>query len=179
MQSIGRTATDVLKTWMATPVSAEAAPDPDRSTSGSASDIEPEADAVAGLLKKVDWHSVSSSVTDSRVAGRMKDLSAQVDWAAAKPVAARIGAALIAAAASGQLGGLEGRSGVVVARTIINHTGLAEKVADLVARDRTPATASLRTYIDATATEVSPASPSHFDTELDQLGRALGPGDQT
>jgi hypothetical protein len=177
VQSIGRTATDVLKTWMAKP---EPKPEPaaaDVPTSESVSAVEPEADAVAGLLKKVDWRSVSASVTDSRAAERMKDLAAQVDWAAAKPVAARIGAALIAAAASGQLGGLEGRSGAIVARAIINQTGLADKVADLVARDRTPATESLRTYIDATATEVRPASPSSFDTELDQLGRALGPGD--
>ncbi len=168
VQAIGPSASHALKGWLAKlSGGAESAVD-----DTSPQDEAGEAAEVANLLKKVDWKQVSTSIKDSSTAQRMKDLSAQVDWEKAKPAAARVGTALIAAAASGQLGGLKGQAGARVAKTIIDQTGLADRVSRMVADDRSPASRPLQSYIDTTATE-SPAAAAPFNRNLAELEQAL------
>lgn len=178
VQRIGPSAVDVIKSWMARGAEDTTADEPtagqETTDSPDASDdIGDDAGAVADLLGRADWQKVSAAVRDSHATQRMRDLAAQVDWEAAKPVAARVASALIAAAAAGELGGLQGSAGRYVARTIANEAGLAEKVAQRLAQNRTAPTRSLVRYIDTTATEVTPTG---FDANLADLERL---GDET
>lgn len=172
VQHIGPTAVDVIKSWLARVDNG--ADDVQAAEAGDATDAEaPRSDgddavAVADLLDRADWRRVSEAVRDSQATQRMRDLASQVDWQAAKPVAARVASALIAAAAAGELGGLQGSAGRYVARTIANEAGLAEKVAERLGQSRNRPGRSLARYIDTTATETSGSS---FDTNLADIER--------
>jgi len=184
VQQIGPTAVDVIKAWMAHSETDDETPDqgaPSPSASETAAAVDAHNDmgdgssddtddvgAVADLLGRADWRKVSAAVRDSQATQRMRDLASQVDWDAAKPVAARVASALIAAAAAGELGGLQGSAGRYVARTIANEAGLAEKVAQRLAQNRTPPSRTLARYIDTTATEVTGAA---FDANLADIER--------
>lgn len=162
VQPIAPTAGDVLRRWSG--------------DGESTTDDEPgepdEAGEVADLLQRVDWSSVRRSVTDSDAVARMRDLAAQVDWRAARPVAASVASALIAAAASGQIGGSKVQIGRYLARTLANETGLAERVAQRIAGQPGESSTALVRYIDTTASEVPDAG---FDAYLDDLGQIGGP----
>jgi len=125
-------------------------------------------DEVADAVRRVDWKRVASSIRDNRAVQQMKDLAAEVDWAKAKPAAARVGTVLIAAAASGQLAGPKT---TMIARTIVD-TGLADKVAAKLNEEPAATPGSVLHYIDTTATETDT-----FDEYVGDLSRALGPGD--
>lgn len=128
-----------------------------------------EAADVADAVRHVDWTKVSSSLKDNKAAQQMKDLAAEVDWAKAKPAAARLGTVLIAAAASGQLGPLAGPKTTLVARTLVD-SGLADKVAAKLAAQPEATPESVLEFIDTTAVE-SVARP--FTANLAALERAL------
>ena len=181
-QRIGPTAVDVIKSWMARNVEETDEVSPDQADtvidegSPNAERVRaPEGDdarEVADLLGRADWSKVSAAVRDHQATQRMRDLAAQVDWSAAKPVAARVASVLIAAAAAGELGGLQGTAGRYVARTIANETGLADRVAQRLAQQRTPQNESLVAYIDTTATEMSAdAGGSGFEGNLTAIER--------
>lgn len=134
---------------------------------------------VAALLGDVNWNRVSDAVRDNAATQRMRDLASQVDWAAAKPVAARVASVLIAAAAAGELGGLQGATGRYVARTIANEMGLAEKVAQRINSQRTEQNRPMVDYIETTASEAmasgTGADAGGFESRLLELGQ-LGAG---
>ena len=177
VQRIAPSAIDVIKAWMST---ADTDDDPVSTGNDSGSDKADangsdhdasggdDAGAVADLLGRADWRKVSAAVRDSQTTQRMRDLAAQVDWDAAKPVAARVASALIAAAAAGELGGLQGSAGRYVARTIANEAGMAEKVAERLKQNRSQPSRSLVRYIDTTATEVTAGG---FDANLADIER--------
>ena len=164
VQPIAPTVGDVLRRK-----GADTVPDPDTSTEGPTDD---EAGQVADLLQGVDWSSVRRSVSDSDAVARMRDLASQVDWRAARPVAASVASALIAAAAAGQIGGSKVQIGRYLARTLANEAGLADRVAQRIAGDRTESSTALTRYIDTTASEAPDAG---FDAYLDDLGQIGGP----
>jgi hypothetical protein len=168
---VGPSAITAIRAWLSRDNSDDEVDgcDPESTAGFAASDEE--ATEVADLLGGVDWKKVSNAVRDSQTAQRMRDLADQVDWAAAKPVAGRVAAALIAAAAAGELGGLEGRSARYVARTIANETGLAERVARRVSAGRGSRSGPLLDYIETTATELPAAG---FDQNLADLERFTG-----
>jgi hypothetical protein len=183
VQPIAPSAIDVIKAWMARSDEegdGAAGPATDSHEPSTATVAEAAAGAtpgdddaqaaaqVASLLGKVNWHRVSDAVRDSAATQRMRELAGEVDWAAAKPVAARVASVLIAAAAAGELGGLQGATGRYVAKTIANEMGLAEKVAQRLREQRTVQSASLVGYIDTTATL---SEPQGFEARLAELGR--------
>jgi hypothetical protein len=184
VQSIAPSAIDVIKAWMTrddtngdeagehttpeSPGTAAATAGGPSEEAGAGDDDAQAAAQVASLLGKVNWHRVSDAVRDNAATQRMRELAGEVDWAAAKPVAARVASVLIAAAAAGELGGLQGATGRYVAKTIANEMGLAEKVAQRLREQRTPQSAPLMGYIDTTAT---PSEPQGFDAQLAELGR--------
>ena len=88
-----------------------------------------DADKVSAAMGRVDWTSVRQATADktSEATKAMKTMADQVDWAKVQPVAAQVSTSLIAAVASGQLG-LGGPIGSMVARTIANQGGLAQRV---------------------------------------------------
>lgn len=183
VQSIAPTAVDVVKAWMArsgeevegAPTNAEHTEAPPHSEGDTTTDETAEAASqVATLLGKVNWRRVSEAARDSTASQRMRELADQVDWAAAKPVAARVASVLIAAAAAGELGGLQGATGRYVARTIANETGLADKVAQRLDAYRNDSNRPLVDYIETTAVEALPTATG-FEPHLEQLGR-LDPG---
>lgn len=202
VQPIAPSAIDVIKVWMSR--SGESGPDSVGSDeanvsgatdtpsapSGIATDPDETTQAasqVAALLAKANWRSVAEAARDNAAAQRMRELAEQVDWAAAKPVAARLATVLIAAAAAGELGGLQGASGRYVARTVANELGLADRVAHLLNSVRNDSNQPLVDYIDATATEMEngtavgndppdTARQVGFEERLLDLGR-LRPGD--
>lgn len=176
VQRIGPNAIDAIKAWLAsdaeeTPQGAPRA-DADAAEDQEATDAA-EAAEVADLLGRVNWNNVSGAARDSAAAQRMKDLADKVDWAAAKPVAARVAAALIAAAAAGELGGMQGAAGRYVARTIANEMGLADRVAQRIRGNRSEQARLLVDYIDTTATD---APNRGFEANVADL-RRLGTGD--
>ncbi|CAB4714220.1 MAG: hypothetical protein F2673_06755 [Actinobacteria bacterium] len=179
VQRIGPNAIDAIKAWLAS--DAEEVPqgaprdDADAAAEQEATEAADAAEAaeVADLLGRVNWNNVSGAARDSAAAQRMKDLADKVDWAAAKPVAARVAAALIAAAAAGELGGMQGAAGRYVARTIANEMGLADRVAQRIRGNRSEQARLLVDYIDTTATE---APNSGFEANVADL-RRLGTGD--
>ena len=172
VQPIAPNAIDIIKNWLAAD---DDAAEPADGTAGEATPDGPDADAdeVADLLGRVDWQKVSGTVRDTAAAQRMRDLADRVDWAAARPVAARVAAALIAAAAAGELGVVQGATGRYVARTIANEAGLADRVAQRIRGNHSAQTKPLVAYIDTTATE---ASGHGFEATVAELGR-LGSGD--
>lgn len=176
VQRIGPNAIDAIKAWLAS--DAEEVPrgmprdDADAAADQEATDAA-EAAEVADLLGRVNWNNVSGAARDSAVAQRMKDLADKVDWAAAKPVAARVAAALIAAAAAGELGGMQGAAGRYVARTIANEMGLADRVAQRIRGNRSEQARLLVDYIETTATD---APNRGFEANVADL-RRLGTGD--
>lgn len=179
VQRIGPNAIDAIKAWLAS--DAEEAPqgtphaDADAAGDREATDATDAAEAaeVADLLGRVNWNNVSGAARDSAAAQRMKDLADKVDWAAAKPVAARVAAALIAAAAAGELGGMQGAAGRYVARTIANEMGLADRVAQRIRGNHSEQARLLVDYIDTTATD---APNRGFEANVADL-RRLGTGD--
>jgi hypothetical protein len=178
VQPIAPTAGEVFKRWAASEAEEPDTPAPNESAAGESSTGNEtgtgtgteEADEVADLLRGVDWDAVRRSVSDSATVARMRDLASQVDWRTARPVAARVAAALVAAAASGQVGRSKVQIGRYVARTIANETGLAERVAQRITGESTPSSAALVRYIDTTASE----APAGFDGYLDGLGQIGG-----
>jgi len=182
VQPIAPTAVDVIKAWMARPTDEEGAAPTDTgidtgTSTSTSTEEEQAASQVASLLGGVQWSRVSDAVRDNAATQRMRELADQVDWAAAKPVAARVASVLIAAAAAGELGGLHGATGRYVARTIANEMGLAEKVAQRLTDQRNVRNQQLVDYIETTATDASGASDrtSGFEARLAELGQ-LGPG---
>lgn len=95
-----------------------------------------DAEVVAGVLARVDWPKVSDSVGSrtSEVAERLQALAAEVDWQRMRPVAGKVATALVAAAATGQLGRLSGPAAQAVARAINGDQGVGEAAASLLAR---------------------------------------------
>lgn len=183
VQSIAPTAGEVFKRWTSSGDIPSDTDEPNQHSESSSTageqptdEVTPtaaeEADEVAELLRGVDWNTVRRSVTDSATVARMRDLASQVDWRSARPVAARVAAALVAAAASGQVGRSKVQIGRYVARTIANETGLADRVAQRIAGEPTASTTALARYIDTTATEAH----AGFDGYLDGLGQ-IGDGD--
>ena len=176
VQRIGPNAIDAIKAWLAS--DAEEVPqgaplaDAHAAADQEATDAV-EAAEVADLLGRVNWNNVSGAARDTAAAQRMKDLADKVDWAAAKPVAARVAAALIAAAAAGELGGMQGAAGRYVARTIANEMGLADRVAQRIRGNRSEQARLLVDYIETTATE---APNRGFEANVADL-RRLGTGD--
>jgi len=176
VQRIGPNAIDAIKAWLAS--DAEEVPQGAPLADAHAAEDQEATDAVeaaevADLLGRVNWNNVSGAARDTAAAQRMKDLADKVDWAAAKPVAARVAAALIAAAAAGELGGMQGAAGRYVARTIANEMGLADRVAQRIRGNRSEQTRLLVDYIDTTATE---APNRGFEANVADLHR-LGTGD--
>ena len=155
VQRIGPNAIDAIKAWLAS--------DTEEVPQGAPRD---DADAAAE-------QEATGAARDSAAAQRMKDLADKVDWAAAKPVAARVAAAHIAAAAAGELGGMQGAAGRYGARTIANEMGLADRVAQRIRGNRSEQARLLVDYIDTTATE---APNSGFEANVADL-RRLGTGD--
>jgi hypothetical protein len=90
---------------------------------------------VSGVLQRIDWKAVSSSTQErsSDVAERMKSLAADVDWERMKPVASKVATALIAAAATGQIGRLSGPTAMAVSRALKGNN-VGEAAAALVVR---------------------------------------------
>lgn len=179
VQPIAPTAVDVVKAWMArsgdntteTPATVGPTEPATGVTSDSTDDETTEAASqVATLLGKVNWRRVSEAARDSAASQRMRELADQVDWAAAKPVAARVASVLIAAAAAGELGGLQGTTGRYVARTIANETGLADKVAQRLDAFRNENNRPLVDYIETTSAETPPGTTG-FEPHLAQLGQ--------
>ncbi len=176
VQRIGPNAIDAIKAWLASDAEEvpQGAPLADAHTAADQEATDAvEAAEVADLLGRVNWNNVSGAARDTAAAQRMKDLADKVDWAAAKPVAARVAAALIAAAAAGELGGMQGAAGRYVARTIANEMGLADRVAQRIRGNRSEQARLLVDYIDTTATE---APNSGFEANVADL-RRLGTGD--
>lgn len=89
-----------------------------------------EADALAEVMRGVDWAGVRAATVDrtADATRAMKEMAEHVDWAKVQPVAAQVSTALIAAIATGQLG-VGGRLGSTVARAITNQGGLGQQVA--------------------------------------------------
>ena len=161
VRSIGPNAIDVIKNWLAAGQDEDAAP-------AEENDASVDADEVADLLGKVNWNNVSGAVRDNAAAQRMRDLADKVDWAAAKPVAARVAAALIAAAAAGELGMVQGATGRYVARTIANEMDLADRVAQRIRGNHSERARPLVNYIETTATELPSGG---FEANVADLGR--------
>ena len=176
VQRIGPNAIDAIKAWLASDAEEvpQGAPLADAHTAADQEATDAvEAAEVADLLGRVNWNNVSGAARDTAAAQRMKDLADKVDWAAAKPVAARVAAALIAAAAAGELGGMQGAAGRYVARTIANEMGLADRVAQRIRGNRSEQARLLVDYIETTATE---APNRGFEANVADL-RRLGTGD--
>lgn len=160
VRSIGPNAIDVIKNWLAT--------EDDETDVAADGETTVDADEVADLLGRVNWTNVSGAVRDNAAAQRMRDLADKVDWAAAKPVAARVAAALIAAAAAGELGMVQGATGRYVARTIANEMDLADRVAQRIRGNRSEGARPLVNYIETTATELPSGG---FEANVADLGR--------
>ncbi len=109
---------------------------------------------VADALGKIDWAGVraATAARTNDVSRAMRSVVDQVDWTKVQPVAAQVSRALIAAAASGQIG-LGGRLGSTVARAIVNQGGLADHVATNLRAKNEPLPAEYQKPIDTTATE--------------------------
>jgi hypothetical protein len=109
---------------------------------------------VADALRGIDWAAVRSATAarTNDVSRAMRSVVDQVDWTKVQPVAAQVSRALIAAAASGQIG-LGGRLGSNVARAIVNRGGLADHVAANLHAKNEPLPAEFRKPIDTTAVE--------------------------
>ena len=99
-------------------------------------DDESDAASMSAAIRHVDWSRVREATADrtSDVARSAKQLADQVDWSKVQPRAAQVSRAVIAAVASGQLG-VGGRVGGMVARTIIDQGGLADRVGGLLERE--------------------------------------------
>lgn len=99
------------------------------------SQIDSEVDAASmnAAIRVVDWTKVREATADrtSGVARAAQQLADQVDWAKVQPRAAQVSRAVIAAVAAGQLG-VGGRIGGIVARTIVDQGGLADRVGGLL-----------------------------------------------
>lgn len=110
----------------------------DRDGAGHHDDVERESDAASmgEAIRHVDWARVREATADrtTDVARSAKQLADQVDWAKVQPRAAQVSRAVIAAVASGQLG-VGGRLGGMVARTIVDQGGLADRVGRLLERE--------------------------------------------
>lgn len=118
----------------------------------NAAELDSQAAEVATALSGVDWTGVKAATSDRTSGARraMREMSDQVDWAKVQPVAAQVSSALIAAVASGQLP-LGGGLGSTVVRTIVNHGGLAQKVADNIGEQKAALPPDFRSVIDTTA----------------------------
>jgi hypothetical protein len=116
-----------------------------------------DAEAVADVIRGVDWAKVRSATSEksAEAAQAMKSMAAEVDWSKVQPVAAKVSSALIAAVASGQLG-VGGRLAAPVARAIMNDRNLAQRVSATLAGDTDPIPdfrPAVRGAIDTTARE--------------------------
>ncbi len=110
---------------------------------------------VVGALGAVDWAVVRSATADKtgEAARAAKALAEQVDWARVQPAARKISKAVIAAVASGQVG-LVGPLGSLIARTIVDQGGLAQRVGGRLDAGDVALPADAGAIIDTTAREV-------------------------
>jgi hypothetical protein len=85
------------------------------------------------VLARIDWKSVSTTAQtrSGDVAERMKSLADDVPWDRMKPVAGKVATALIAAAATGQIGSLSGPTALAVSRALQGNN-VGEAAAALV-----------------------------------------------
>lgn len=116
--------------------------------------LDTDAEEVTEALRGVDWAGVraATAARTSEASRAMRAVAEQVDWTKVQPIAAQVSRALIAAAASGQIG-LGGRLGSTVARAIANQGGLAQRVALNLHAENESLPAEYRQAIDTTATE--------------------------
>jgi hypothetical protein len=132
---------------------AKAAAPPASTDTATATEAEADAGEVASVLQSVDWAAVRSATAvragDATRAARA--MAEQVDWGKVQPAAARVSSALIAAVASGQLR-VGGPVGSMLARTIVDQGGLAERVAATLQAEQAPLPPDFRgDVIDTTA----------------------------
>lgn len=127
------------------------------------SDDDMAAQEVSMVLERVDWQAVGES-TRSRsgeVADRLRLLAADVDWDRVRPAAGRVAAALVAAAATGQLGRLSGPTAQAVARAINGEAGVADAASSIISRRPGGAAAAsvMKTFLSDRPQPWSPPAP--------------------
>jgi hypothetical protein len=112
-----------------------------------------DASEVARSLKDVDWGAVraATAARAGDVSRAARAMAEQVDWSKVQPATAKVSSAVIAAVASGQLR-VGGPIGGMLARTIIDQGGLAERVAATLQSEQAPLPLDFRgDVIDTTA----------------------------
>jgi hypothetical protein len=142
---------------------------------------------VSGVLQRVDWKAVSSTTQQrtAEVTDRMRSLAADVDWDRLRPVASKVATALVAAAASGQIGSLSGPAAMAVTRALrTNNVG--EAAAALVVSKGAGGVVAgevIKTFLRP-ETSARPAAGNHpqiFEArlaELHELTSPINPSDE-
>ncbi len=155
----------VKRLFRTAPVATETMPDDALTGDLQASDVpagvvpageaaDPDAEAVAEALRRVDWAEVRTATAGKAndVTKAMRAMSNHVDWDKVQPMAAQVSSALIAAVAAGRIP-VGGRLGPIVAKAITDQN-MATRVAQNIEHSQSSAPPDFREIIEASAIEL-------------------------